>query len=144
MFDREKHTIIKQIASCKLDTDVRKIFSCKVSFKCRYQGAAELLIKNSEHSYDQVLSEWYFRKKKNNSDGSRLHSVVLLWRFSKQKNKNENTKYHGMFISFKGHLYLKKGSPIFLLFGSWSLVKSSHPEVFCKKGVLWNFATPFW
>ena len=85
-----------------------------------------------------------FEKKKNNSDGSRLHSVVLLWRFSKQKNKNENTEYHGMFISFEGHLYSKQGSLIFLLFGSWNLVKSSHPEVFCEKGILRNFATPFW
>ena len=40
---------------------------------------------------------------------------------SKHKNKNENTEYHGIFISFKSHLYSKEGSPICLLFGSWSL-----------------------
>ena len=60
---------------------------------------------------------------------------------SKQKkNENENTECHGMFIPFKSHLNSKQGSLIFLLFGSWSLVRSSHPEVFCKKGVLRNFA----
>ena len=40
---------------------------------------------------------------------------------SKHKNKNKNTEYHGMFVSFKSHLYSKQGSPIFLVFGSWSL-----------------------
>ena len=35
---------------------------------------------------------------------------------SKQKYKNENTEYHGMFILFKGRLYSKQVSPIFLLF----------------------------
>ena len=38
------------------------------------------------------------------------------------KKQNENTKYHGTFISLKSHLYSKKRGPIFLLFGSWSLV----------------------
>ena len=41
-----------------------------------------------------------------------------------------------MFISFEGQLYSKQESLIFLLFGSWSLVKSSHPEVFLKKVLL--------
>ena len=45
-----------------------------------------------------------------------------------------------MFIPFKSHLNSKQGSLIFLLSGSWSLVRSSHPEVFCNKGVLRNFA----
>ena len=45
-----------------------------------------------------------------------------------------------MFIPFKSHLNSKQGSLIFLLFGSWSLVRSSHPEVFCRRGVLRNFA----
>ena len=44
-----------------------------------------------------------------------------------------------MFISFKSNLNSKQSSLIFLLFWSWSLVRSSHPEVFCKKGVLRNF-----
>ena len=30
-------------------------------------------------------------------------------------------EYHGTFIPFKNQLYSKPGSPIFLLFGSWSL-----------------------
>ena len=58
---------------------------------------------------------------------------------SKQK-KNENTECYCIFIPFKSHVNSKQGSLIFLLFGSWSLVRSSHPEVFCKKGVLRNFA----
>ena len=37
-----------------------------------------------------------------------------------------------MFIPFKSHLNSKQGSLIFLLFGSWSLVRSSHPEVFLE------------
>ena len=59
---------------------------------------------------------------------------------SKQKNENESTKCHGMFLPFKSHLNSKQGSLIFVLFGSWSLVRSSHPEVFCEEGVLRNFA----
>ena len=42
--------------------------------------------------------------------------------------------------TFKSHLNSEIGSPIFLLFGSWSLVRSSHPEVLCRKGALRNFA----
>ena len=38
------------------------------------------------------------------------------------------------------NLNSEQRSLIFLLFGSWSLVRSSHPDVFCKKGVLRNFA----
>ena len=125
---------------CKLDTDVHKISSFKVSFKCCCEVDSWLLIKNFEHSCDQVLSEWYFREKKYN-DGSRFHSITLwLTLFLNKKNKNENTECHGRFIPFKSHLISKQGSLIFLLFGSWSLVRSSHPEVFCKKGVLRNFA----
>ena len=59
---------------------------------------------------------------------------------SKQKKWKWNTKCHSMFIPFKSHLNSKQGSLIFLLSGSWSLVRSSHPEVFCNKGVLRNFA----
>ena len=57
---------------------------------------------------------------------------------SKQK-KNEKTECHGIFIPCKSHLNSKQESLIFLLFGSGSLVRSSHPEAFCKKGVLRNF-----
>ena len=34
--------------------------------------------KHFEHSIDQVVSEWHFRKNYHNSGGSRSHSVVLL------------------------------------------------------------------
>ena len=55
-----------------------------------------------------------------------VREVVLIqllsyfWFYA--KNKNENAEFHGIFISFKIQLYSKQGSPIFLLFGSWSLV----------------------
>ena len=47
-------------------------------FKCRCQSALQLLRKNFEHGCDQVVSEWYFRKKYHNSDRSHFHLVVLL------------------------------------------------------------------
>ena len=56
--------------------------------------------------------------------------------FKQQKKENGNTECHAMFTSFKSHLNSKQGSLIFLLFGSWILVRSSHPELFCRKGVL--------
>ena len=66
--------------------------------------------------------EWHFRKKITIT----ATEVVLIHLFSltvvsKQK-KNENTEYHDTSISFKSHLYSKQVSPIFLLFGSWSVV----------------------
>ena len=106
---------------CRLDMDVHKILSCKVSFKCRCQGASKLLIENFEHGCNQVLLKWYFREKK---PWQRRKLFWSNWPYnvaSKHKNKNENTKYHGICISFKSHLYSKQESPIFLLFGSWSL-----------------------
>ena len=69
-----------------------------------------------------------------------LLSYNVVSKQKKIKNENENTECHVMFIPFKSHLNLKQGSLIFLLFGSWSLVRSSHPEVFCEKGVLRNLA----
>ena len=42
------------------------------------------------------------------------------------KQKNENTEFHGTFISFKGFLYSKQRSLIFLLFGSRSAVLYLH------------------
>ena len=41
-----------------------------------------------------------------------IHLLSLTAVF-KQKTKNENMGYHGTFISFKGHLNSKQGSPIF-------------------------------
>ena len=38
-----------------------------------------------------------------------------------KKKKKKNAEYHDTFISFKNHLYSNQGSPIFLLFGSWSV-----------------------
>ena len=61
---------------------------------------------------DQVVSEWYFRKKYHNSDGSRFHLVALL---PLVLNKNGNTEYHGIFISFKSQLYSEQGSFILLI-----------------------------
>ena len=62
--------------------------------------------------------------------------VVLIKLFSytivsKQK-KNENTEYYGTFISFKSLLYSKQGSPVFLLFGSWSVILYLHVSVKSK------------
>ena len=93
------------------------------------------MIKNFDHSCDQVILEWYFHKKNITTT-----EIVFIQLLSYNVNQNENTECHGMFIPFKSHLNSKQGSLIFLLFGSWSLVRSSHPEVFCKKGVLRNFA----
>ena len=63
--------------------------------------------------------------------------VVLIKLFSytivsKQKKKNENTEYYGTFISFKSLLYSKQGSPVFLLFGSWSVILYLHVSVKSK------------
>ena len=118
---------------CQLDTSVHKIFSCKVSFKCCCQFASYLLIKNFEHSCDQVLSELYFREKNITTTEVVFIQLLSYNVISKQKNENKNTECNGMFIPFKSHLNSKQGSLIFLLFGSWSLVRSIHPEVFCKK-----------
>ena len=118
---------------CKLDTDVHKIFSCKVSFKCCCQVDSWLLIKNFEHSCDQVLSEWYFREKNTTTTEVAFIQLLSYNVVSKQKkNKNENKECHGIFIPFKS-LQLKTRefhfSPV-----------CSHPEVLCKKDVLRNFA----
>ena len=79
--------------------------------------------------------------KKHNSDGKLFSSTRSLIRlFLNKQNKNENTECHGTFIPFKSHLNSKQESLIFLLFRSWHLVRSSHPEVLCRKGVPRNFA----
>ena len=68
--------------------------------------------------------------------------VVFIQRLSdnvvskQKKKKNENTESHDMFVPFKSHLNSKKVSLIFLLFWSWGLVRSSHAEVFYRRGVL--------
>ena len=59
--------------------------------------------------------------------------------FLNKENENANTECHAMFIPFKSNLNSNQSSFIFLLFGSCSLARSSHPEVFCKKGVARNF-----
>ena len=97
------------------------------------------MIKNLEHSCDQVLSKWSLWKKKHNNDEAVFINWSLITLFLNKTNKYENTGYHGMFISCKSLLTSKQQGFIFLLFGSWSLVRSSYPEVFCKKGVPRNF-----
>ena len=120
--EKEKHTIISYMSWYRLNTDVHKIFKCKLSFKCRCQRALWLLIENFEHRCDQVILGWYFQEKKNITATEVVLTPLLSYNVvSKHKDKNENIEYHGMFISFKTHLYSKQGSPIFLLFGSWSL-----------------------
>ena len=91
----------------KLDTDVHKIFSCKVSFNCCCQVDSWLLIKNFEHRCDQVLSEWYFREK--NITTTEVVFIQLL------SYKNENTEWHDIFIPFKSQVNSKQGSFIYLL-----------------------------
>ena len=64
--------------------------------------------------------------------------VVLIKLFSytivskQKKKKKENTGYYGTFISFKSLLYSKQGSPVFLLFGSWSVILYLHVSVKSK------------
>ena len=112
----------------KLDTDVHKIFGCKVSFKCCCQVDSWLLIKNFEHRCDQVLSG-----KKHNNDGSRFYLIALLYVVSKQKKKKWK---HRM----PRHIHtIQKSSQ--LKTREFHLPPAcSHSEVFCKKGVLRNFA----
>ena len=65
-----------------------------------------------------TLSKKYYHS----SDGGGSDPIVLLYLCFFTKNKNENTEYYGTLISFKSHLYSKQASPIFLLFGLWSIV----------------------
>ena len=55
-----------------------------------------------------------------------FNQMYFLTVGSKQKNKNENTEYYSMFIPFKSQAYSRQGNPIFLLFGSWSLILYLH------------------
>ena len=106
---------------CRLDTDVHKIFRCKVSFKCRCQSRCFVIV-DKELWTSLWSSNFGMLLLKKNITVTDVVLTQLLSYVSKHKNKNENTEYHGMFISFKSHLYSKQGSPIFLLFGPWSLV----------------------
>ena len=56
----------------------------------------------------------------NCSDPSVLFTVASETK--KNKNKNENMEHLGTFIPCKSWLHSKPGSPIFQLFGSYSLV----------------------
>ena len=107
---------------CRLDTNVHKIFSCMVSFKCRCQLKCFAIVdKELWTSLRSSTFEMILLKKTITGTEVVLTQLLSYNVVSKHKYKNENTEYHGMFISFKGHLYSKQGSPIFLLFGSWSL-----------------------
>ena len=107
---------------CRLDTNVHKIFSCRVSFKCRCQSRC-FIIANKEF-WTLLWSSTFgmILLKKNITATEAFLTQLLSYNVSKHKNKNENTEYRGMFISFKSHLYWKYGSPIFFLLGSWILV----------------------
>ena len=54
-----------------------------------------------------------------------LIQVSFLTVGSKQKN-NKHAEYHDIFIPFKGQIYLKQGSHVSFLFGTWTLVLFSH------------------
>ena len=107
---------------CRLGTDVHKIFNCRVSFKCRCQLRCFVIV--DKELWTSLRSSTFgmiLLKKAITGTEVVLTQLLSYNVVSKHKNKNENTEYHGMFISFKSHLYSKQGSPIFLLFGSWSL-----------------------
>ena len=57
---------------------VRKIFNCNVSFQTLLSHSLVIVANGLWIWLDQVASEWYFRKKYHNSDGSRFHLVALL------------------------------------------------------------------
>ena len=114
VWEKEKHAIISSMSWCKLDTDVHKIFSCKVSFKCRSNVFQKMFV----IVYRELSTFLWSTITATEVVLTQLLSYNVV---SKHKNKNENTKYSSMFISFKSHLYSKQGSSIFLLFGSWSL-----------------------
>ena len=106
---------------CRLDTDVHKIFRCKVSLKCRCQSRCFVILDKNLWTLLWSSTFGMLLLKKNITATEVVLTQLLSYNVSKHKNKNENTEYHGMFISFKSHLYSKQGSPIFLLFESWSL-----------------------
>ena len=73
---------------------VRKIFNCNILFEISLSQCLVIVANELWTWLDKVVSEWYFRKKYHNSDGSRFHLVAR----SKQKIKME-TECHGIFIS---------------------------------------------
>ena len=102
---------------CKLDTDVHKIFSCKVSFKCCGQVDSWLLIKNFEHSCDQALSEWYFRER-NTTTTEVVFIQLLSYNVSKQNKIKMKTQNATAYSYHSSHFNSKQGSFIFLLFAA--------------------------
>ena len=63
----------------------------------------------------------FLKKNYYNSDGSPSHTIVLSYQCFYNKNKDENTEYYGTIISFNNRINSKQDSPIFLLYGSWSV-----------------------
>ena len=80
-------------------------------FKCRCQSALQLLRNNFEHSCDQVVLEWYFRKKYHNSDGSGFHLVVLLPLVLNKKIKMETQNIRASSYPLKVSSTQNKGVP---------------------------------
>ena len=67
-----------------------------------------------------------------------LLSYKVVSKQKKIKMKAQNVmicSYHSKVTSTQNKVVL-----FFFLFGSWSLVRSSHPELFCRGNVLRNFA----
>ena len=87
----------------------RKIFNCKVSFKCCCQCSSRT---NFGHSCDQITFRRAVSKKLPEQQRKLLSSkysfapLVL-----DKKNKNQNTKYYGTFTPFKRQLSSKKRDP---------------------------------
>ena len=91
--------------------------SFKVSFKCCCQVDSWLLIKNFEHSCDQLLSEWYFREKNITTEVVFIqllsYNVVSKQKNIKMKTQNSTAySYHSKVTSTQN-----KGASFFSCFG---------------------------
>ena len=103
------------MSRCKLDTDVHKIFSRKVSFKCCCQVDSWLLIKNLNIAVIKHFRDDTFGKINITTEVVFIQLLSYNVVSKQKKNKNENAECHGIFIPLKSHLNSKQGSLIFLL-----------------------------
>ena len=100
---------------------VCKIFKCKVSFNIApghcWELWKQLISSNFQNGTFEIMTitETKFVL-------IQVFFLPFLLNNNKKIYKNEKTEYHGTFRPFKNQLHLKPGSPIFLLFRSWSLV----------------------
>ena len=116
---------------------VRKIFNCNVLFQIPLSKGLVIVSKKLWTWLDQVVLEWYFRKKYHNSDGSRFHLVALVG--SKRKIKMETQNIMVSSYPLKVSSTQNKGVS-FSSFGSWSLVLYFHDWVKLKLYLI----TPAW